>query len=57
MGLVLIVAFLIQLQFNILTVNIDEFYPVSIRSVGFAVGGAIGSLGAGVSQLLFTDVK
>ena len=56
MGLVLIVAFLIQLQFNILMLIIDEFYPVSIRSVGFAVGGFFGSVGVIGSQLLFTDM-
>ena len=56
MGLVLIVAFLIQLQFSILTVNIDEFYPVSIRSVAFSVSGFIGCFGSSVSQLLFTDI-
>ena len=57
MGLVLIVVFIIQLQNSILKVNFDEFYPVSIRSVGFGAGGVVGSFAAAISQLLFTDVK
>ena len=47
---------LIQLQFNILMVNVDEFYPVSIRSVGFAVGGFFRNIAVIDSQLLFTDM-
>ena len=56
MGLVLITAFLIQIQFGIFMLNIDEFYPVSIRSVGFVAGGIMGGFGTSVSQLLFTDM-
>ena len=56
MGLVLIAVFLIQLQYSILAINVDEFYPVSIRSVAFGVAGIIGSFGSSVSQLLFTDM-
>lgn len=53
--LVLIVKVLMNFQFALFLVHQAEFYPASVRVIGFSIGGFCGAVAQGICQIVMVD--